>query len=785
MNESSDEPPLHRLRGWVRIKAYVSNLNPFGAGGHRHERHDPTILPIENRSAVSSNGHQHEPHLHHDSAVEPKPDGSASASQQPSAQDTTEQTRCPSSSSSLGPEQTNMHDGEKAPPVGESSKPNVFFRIYATCKTIILSSWINWLLLCVPPGIALGALHRNMGDQSPVSPTVVFAINAVAIIPLASILGYATECVASEMGDTVGALMNVTFGNAVELIIFIIALVANEIQIVQASLLGSILANLLLIMGMCFLFGGLRFREQLYNSAVTQMSACLLSLSVMSLLLPTAFHASFSNLQKADQVVLKVSRGTSVVLLLVYLLYLLFQLKSHAYIYESTPQHKIDEESHPGVLAEMLHTDSSSSDQDSDATSGSHTTAKRLRRAFRKKRRRSSNTSSNDTHSVPSFVRSFSSSAPTVEISSASEFPANLPARATPGPDAVASGDEADAETAVMAAPPSFSDFRSRDFEAEQMKPGHPTVSVADTKRKGRPWRKNKERERAQSRYAKSETSADRPGSEPVVDPIDITSAKAPLTSFNIRSLSYRPPVPRVLASTIFAPTPHPVNTNVDGKDTRDLRRTTSLPDRLHGLPVQNAVPLAQPLPHLVPPKRTATKDDSDGKPALSRAPAIVLLLVTTGLVAACAEFLVDSIDYLVESTGVSEAFIGLIILPIVGNAAEHVTAVTVASKNKMDLAIGVAIGSSIQIALFVTPVVVLLGWCLNTDMSLYFSLFETVSLFGSAFIVNYLMLDGRSNYLEGALLIAAYVIIAVAAFFYPSCENLSSASGPRDLSQC
>ncbi|KAJ9378713.1 hypothetical protein DTO063F5_7516 [Paecilomyces variotii] len=766
MNESSDEPPLHRLRGWVRIKAYVSNLNPFGAGGHRHERHDPTILPIENRSAVSSNGHQHEPRLHHDSAVEPKPDGSASASQQPSAQDATEQTRCPSSSSSLGPEQTNMHDGEKAPP------------------TIILSSWINWLLLCVPPGIALGALHRSMGDQSPVSPTVVFAINAVAIIPLASILGYATECVASEMGDTVGALMNVTFGNAVELIIFIIALVANEIQIVQASLLGSILANLLLIMGMCFLFGGLRFREQLYNSAVTQMSACLLSLSVMSLLLPTAFHASFSNLQKADQVVLKVSRGTSVVLLLVYLLYLLFQLKSHAYIYESTPQHKIDEESHPGVLAEMLHTDSSSSDQDSDATSGSHTTAKRLRRAFRKKRRRSSNTSSNDTHSVPSFVRSFSSSAPTVEISSASEFPANLPARATPGPDAVASGDEADAETAVMAAPPSFSDFRSRDFEAEQMKPGHPTVSVADTKRKGRPWRKNKERERAQSRYAKSETSADRPGSEPVVDPIDITSAKAPLTSFNIRSLSYRPPVPRVLASTIFAATPHPVN-NVDGKDARDLRRTTSLPDRLHGLPVQNVVPLAQPLPHLVPPKRTATKDDSDGKPALSRAPAIVLLLITTGLVAACAEFLVDSIDYLVESTGVSEAFIGLIILPIVGNAAEHVTAVTVASKNKMDLAIGVAIGSSIQIALFVTPVVVLLGWCLNTDMSLYFSLFETVSLFGSAFIVNYLMLDGRSNYLEGALLIAAYVIIAVAAFFYPSCENLSSASGPRDLSQC
>jgi len=128
--------------------------------------------------------------------------------------------------------------------------------------------------------------------------------------------------------------------------------------------------------------------------------------------------------------------------------------------------------------------------------------------------------------------------------------------------------------------------------------------------------------------------------------------------------------------------------------------------------------------------------------------------------------------------TRASEEFIGLIILPIVGNAAEHVTAVTVASKNKMDLAISVAVGSSIQIALFVTPVIVLLGWCLGKDMSLYFSLFETIALFVSAFIVNFLVLDGRSNYLEGALLIAAYVIIAVAAFFYPNANQQSMIGG-------
>ncbi|KAF3764359.1 hypothetical protein M406DRAFT_356524 [Cryphonectria parasitica EP155] len=152
----------------------------------------------------------------------------------------------------------------------------------------------------------------------------------------------------------------------------------------------------------------------------------------------------------------------------------------------------------------------------------------------------------------------------------------------------------------------------------------------------------------------------------------------------------------------------------------------------------------------------------------LSRVSAILLLLVSTGLVAVCAEFMVDSINGLVATSSISELFIGLIILPIVGNAAEHVTAITVAMKNKMDLAIGVAVGSSIQIALFMTPLVVIIGWCMGREMTLFFTLFETVCLFVSAFIANFLVLDGRSNYLEGALLCATYVIIGLVAFFYP-----------------
>lgn len=137
-------------------------------------------------------------------------------------------------------------------------RKSVTARFFLQVKDILFSSPVNLLLVFVPVGIAVHFANLSAG--------IVFAMNAIAIIPLAGLLSYATESVAKRLGDTIGALMNVTFGNAVELIIFIIALVKNEIQIVQASLVGSILANLLLILGMCFLLGGLRFREQVRST---------------------------------------------------------------------------------------------------------------------------------------------------------------------------------------------------------------------------------------------------------------------------------------------------------------------------------------------------------------------------------------------------------------------------------------------------------------------------------------------------------------------------------------
>lgn len=115
---------------------------------------------------------------------------------------------------------------------------------------------------------------------------------------------------------------------------------------------------------------------------------------------------------------------------------------------------------------------------------------------------------------------------------------------------------------------------------------------------------------------------------------------------------------------------------------------------------------------------------------------------------------MVDSIDAITESGGISKTFVGLILIPIVGNAAEHATAVTVAVKDKMDLAIGVAVGSSMQIALLVLPFAVVLGWGLGKeDMTLKFDGFQIAVLFVAVLLVNYLIQDGKSHWYDIPLL--------------------------------
>ena len=109
------------------------------------------------------------------------------------------------------------------------------------------------------------------------------------------------------------------------------------------------------------------------------------------------------------------------------------------------------------------------------------------------------------------------------------------------------------------------------------------------------------------------------------------------------------------------------------------------------------------------------------------------------------------------------ELFIGVILLPFFGNAAEHFTAVIVAGKDKMDLSIAIAVGSSVQIALFAAPAMILFAWALGVPLTLEFGMLETAATFVSVLVVNSILADGKSNWLEGGMLLGSYVILALA----------------------
>ena len=339
----------------------------------------------------------------------------------------------------------------------------------------------------------------------------------------------------------------------------IIALVKDQTLIVQTSLIGSMLSNLLLVMGMCFFFGGINRFEQNFNMTVAQTAASLLFLAVASLLIPTAFDefARIGDLSQAADPsnpkphVADLSRGTSILLLIVYACYLFFQLKSHNKMFS--------------------------------------------------------------------------------EVS-----------------------------------------------------------------------------EKAESRHVGTK-----------------------------------------LKNSRFLPDRFRKGNSIDGAGEGEASNSHNNDDE--------------------------DKEEEQEEPQLSIAVAIGLLAASTVLVALNAEFLVDSINDVTCGGGISKNFVGLILLPIVGNAAEHATAVTVAIKDKMDLAIGVAVGSSMQIALLVLPFTVVLGWILGKeDMTLFFDGFQITVLFVTVLLVNYLIQDGKSHWLEGVLLMTLYVIIAVAAWFYPTLPALS-----------
>jgi len=179
---------------------------------------------------------------------------------------------------------------------------------------------INWLFIFMPIALVL----EHAGVPAP----LVFFSAALAIVPIASLIVRATEQIATRTGDAIGGLLNATFGNAPELIISFVALKAGLLDMVRASLIGAILANILLALGVAFFLGGLRYRDQDYNPAAARVYSSMMLIAVVSLAVPSAFSRFFAPEETIRSETL-LNVGLSIVLLIAYVLYLVFMLKTH------------------------------------------------------------------------------------------------------------------------------------------------------------------------------------------------------------------------------------------------------------------------------------------------------------------------------------------------------------------------------------------------------------------------------------------------------------------------
>ncbi|KAI1172835.1 hypothetical protein F4777DRAFT_601188 [Nemania sp. FL0916] len=526
-------------------------------------------------------------------------------------------------------------------------------------KYIFFSSSINYLTVFAPVGIATYYL------QSPYS--VVFASNAIAIVPLSNILAHATECIAADLGDAVGALMNITFGNLVEIIMFLAAIRYGHLRVVKSALVGSILVNLLLILGTSIIAAEFHPADLVYDMNNAQALACLLSLSVFTIMIPMAFHFTFKHEEEREYAVRTLSRASAIILLIVYFVYLTFLL---------LPRRR------GAVLTDGEEVEAADDDEQQDLEAG---------------------------NSEP-YIGS------EMEISQTFAPPQSREEQSPrPGPRTIKFADE---PSALSLSRPSLQE--NGDANLWEYQEDHPPQSN-HAKLSSHPVNHDKVQ-----RWMKGGSGAPR---------------SRGAYSRHTRSLS----------QSSFG-------------TTRSLR-ANDIVERYADGGGPTSTRSYSPF-HVVEPNNDLVTGEPNAK--VSRMASITALTLSTLVTAICAEFLVDTIGEVIKSSGLTQSFIGLIILSVVGNAAEYITGVRVAARGKLDLAIGVAFGSSIQIALFVSPLTVICGWAMGKNMTLYLGLFETTVLVGAAILVNFLMTNGRTNYLEGTLLCASYVITGIGSYLMP-----------------
>lgn len=200
-------------------------------------------------------------------------------------------------------------------------------------KAIIMYNYLNILLVFIPVSWAMHYSHQ--------SPTLTFVFSCLAIIPLAALLGLGTEQIALRTSQAIGGLLNATLGNVIEMIIAGIALKQCELGLVQSALLGGLLSNLLLVLGCAFVVGGFNFPEQEFQPMVAQLNSSLLIAAVIALIIPAAFHLYLEDkLRPGTEVgiLLQMSRGSAIILILIYIAYLVFQFYSHNHLFLDTVQ---------------------------------------------------------------------------------------------------------------------------------------------------------------------------------------------------------------------------------------------------------------------------------------------------------------------------------------------------------------------------------------------------------------------------------------------------------------
>ncbi|KAI0714322.1 Sodium/calcium exchanger protein-domain-containing protein [Cerioporus squamosus] len=624
-------------------------------------------------------------------------------------------------------------------------------------RVILFDSWLNIMILLIP---VAGILKVAMEE----SEQLIFAACLLAMIPLVKLHDLATGVLSRRIGGTKAGLLNSSLSNIVELVVAIIALRKCELRVVQSSLIGAMLSKLLLILGMCFFAGGTRFSEQGFDSTATQIHSSLLSISVGAVLLPAAFHFALTyskdddaddmgtTLQEQKQDILRMSHGVAVVLLFIYGSYLVFQLWSHTHLYEDST-----EPSKQLPVAESVRFATARMRQKSNNIVGRLTPApslERLRTRSLTNLRTFGHKASGSRPVTPAGEKVVSPVEEEPETTlSLDETPRTRVGTGPylhmhPGRSTSTNSAGVNSKTALLMSP-----FGT----TSQVTLANPIAQPADST-----VRLVSDRERFVVRRvgSGSESDSNSPGSPTSgsgddsfeSESGDEKSRRSQAHSAHLRGRA-RTPISDVL-SAYYQESLH------DGGARRSVASTPDSEWRTRNSP--------SPSQYSVQSGRTRVKP----LPDMSWTLTLLLLSSVTVLVAIDAEWMVDTMDHL--SPSISKEWIGLILLPAVSAIAECIVAVNVSVKDQLAFSISVAVGSTIQTALFVIPTMVILGWILDKPLALLFDPFESVVLYISVHTMGYVVADGKSNWLEGVILICLYIVIAVTFWFYPG-SNFST----------